>query len=298
MDTNSRPARLRVGIIGAGRVGSALGAALASVGHAVVAATAVSSGAKNRVRRRLPDVPLRPADEVIAEADLVLIAVPDDVLPELVGGLANYWKPGQLVAHVSGSHGLGVLEPALRAKALPFAIHPVMSFTGRDEDLERLNGISYGVTAPEPLRHVAQALVIEIGGEPVWIADELRPLYHAGLAVAANHLVTLIAEGADVLRAAGVQRPDVMLAPLVGAALDNGLRFGDAGLTGPVVRGDAETVAAHLAALNSKMPDAVAAYQAMARRTADRALGAGRLSATDAEALLEVLASRPHGASA
>src|SRR6185436_9709912 len=121
----------------------------------------------------------------------------------------------------------------------------------------------YGVTAPDVLRPAAEALVVEMGGEPVWIAEELRPLYHSALVVGANYLVTLISEAMDLLARAGVEQPGVVLAPLVGAALDNALRSGDAALTGPVVRGDAGTVARHLDTLRDRAPESVAAYLAM-----------------------------------
>ena len=147
-----------------------------------------------------------------------------------------------------------MLDPALRAGALPLALHPAMTFTGTPVDVQRLAGCSFGVTAPEELRLAAEALVIEMGGEPEWIAEEARPLYHAALALGANHLVTLVAQSMELLRAAGVEAPDRMLGPLLGAALDNALRSGDAALTGPVARGDAGTVAAHVAELRSARP--------------------------------------------
>ncbi|HEX3812130.1 MAG TPA: DUF2520 domain-containing protein [Mycobacteriales bacterium] len=299
MDTTQRAGRLAVGIVGAGRVGSVLGAALIRAGHRVVAACGVSQFSVRLAERHLPGVPLVAPDEVLRDADLVLLAVPDDALPDLVAGLAEtgQWRPGQLVAHVSGAHGLAVLEPATRHGALPLALHPAMTFTGRPEDADRLSGICFGVTAPDPLRPVAEALVVEMGGEPIWVAEEARPLYHAALAVGANHLITLVAESADLLRRAGVDRPALVLGPLLGAALDNALRSGDAALTGPVARGDARTVEAHLSTLRRVAPDSVASYVALARLTADRALAAGRLDAGQAEALLGVLASRSDGRS-
>jgi len=292
MDTSERAGRLTVGVLGAGRVGSVLGAALARAGHHIVAASGVSRASLALAERHLPGVPLLPADEVVVRAELVVLAVPDDALATLVAGLAetDTWRPGQLVAHVSGAHGLGVLDPAIRHGALPLALHPVMTFTGRPEDADRMAGVSFGVTAPEQLRPVAEALVVEMGGEPVWITEEARPLYHAALAVGANHLVTLVAESADLLRRAGVERPALLLGPLLGAALDNALRSGDAALTGPVARGDAGTVEAHLATLRRYAPESVPGYVALARLTADRALAAGRLDAGQAEALLGVLA--------
>ena len=153
-----------------------------------------------------------------------------------------------------GRYGTAVLDPALRAGALPLALHPAMTFTGTPVDVQRLAGCSFGVTAPEELRLAAEALVIEMGGEPEWIAEEARPLYHAALALGANHLVTLVAQSMELLRAAGVEAPDRMLGPLLGAALDNALRSGDAALTGPVARGDAGTVAAHVAELRAHAP--------------------------------------------
>jgi predicted short-subunit dehydrogenase-like oxidoreductase (DUF2520 family) len=288
---NEHPARLRVGVIGPGRAGIALGRALARAGHEITGASAVSEASKQRARDNFPLARLTEPAQVLADADLVLMTVPDDVLPGLVEGLAATGAPyaGRLVAHASGAHGVRILDPATRAGALPLALHPVMTFTGREDDVDRIKGVCFGVTAPDPLRAPAEALVIEMGGEPVFIAEQDRPLYHAALAFAANHLVTLVAEAASLLEQAGADNPGRMLGPLLGAALDNALRFGDAGLTGPVARGDSSTVASHLAAIEAADRGALPAYLALARLTADRALAAGRLSAGDAERLLDVL---------
>ncbi|MFI6937206.1 Rossmann-like and DUF2520 domain-containing protein [Streptomyces sp. NPDC050287] len=297
-DTQDRPARLTVGVVGAGRVGPALAASLQLAGHRPVAASGVSDASRRRAAQLLPDVPLVPPAEVMERADLVLLTVPDDVLPGLVKGLAETGavRPGQLLVHTSGRYGAKVLDPALRAGALPLALHPAMTFTGTPVDVQRLAGCSFGVTAPQELRLAAEALVIEMGGEPEWIAEEMRPLYHAALALGANHLVTLVAQSMELLRASGVEAPDRMLGPLLGAALDNTLRSGDAALTGPVARGDAGTVAAHVEELRKHAPQAVAGYLAMARATADRALAHGLLKPELAQDLLGVLAHGTNGA--
>ena len=285
------PARLRVGVIGTGRVGTVLGAALARAGHHVVAVSAVSDASVQRAARMLPGVPRKDPPAVLADADLVLLTVPDDALPDLVAGLVATDAPveGRLLAHASGRYGTAVLDRATRRGGLPLALHPVMTFAGRPDDLDRLSGICFGITAPDQLRSVAEALVIEMGGEPVFIAEESRPLYHAALASGANHLVTLVVQAADLLGQAGVPDPSRMLTPLLGAALDNALRLGDAGLTGPVARADADTVASHVAALREASPEALRAYVALARLTADRALAAGILDPPAAQRLLEVL---------
>jgi predicted short-subunit dehydrogenase-like oxidoreductase (DUF2520 family) len=288
----THPAQLRVGVVGAGRAGTALATALSRAGHRIVAASAVSAASRERIERFLPGTPvLEPAD-VLDVTDLVLLTVPDDALAGLVSGLAATGAPlaGRLLAHASGRHGLAVLEPAVRKGALPLALHPVMTFTGRPDDVDRLAGISFGVTAPDALRPVAEVLVLEMGGEPVFIAEEYRDLYHAALAGAANHLVTQVVQACDLLAIAGVAQPARMLGPLLSAALDNSLRLGDAALTGPVARGDAETVAGHVAALQLAAPEALPAYLAMARLTASRAMAAGLLGAPDAQRLLDVLA--------
>ncbi|MET0424343.1 MAG: Rossmann-like and DUF2520 domain-containing protein [Actinoplanes sp.] len=275
-------ARLTVGVVGAGRVGAVLGAALDRAGHRVVAAAAVSAASRDRAKRLLPGAAIRPADEVARAADdLLLLSVPDDALAGVVAGLAatGALRPGQIVAHTSGAHGLAVL-----GEVAGLALHPAMTFTGADTDLDRLPGIAWGVTATD--RAFATRLVADLGGVPEWIAEQSRPLYHAALAHGANHLVTLVNDAADALRAAGVEDPRRVLAPLLTAALDNALRLGDEALTGPVSRGDAGTVSKHLDRLPA---ETVPAYLSLARRTADRAIAAGRLRPQDAAPLLDVL---------
>jgi predicted short-subunit dehydrogenase-like oxidoreductase (DUF2520 family) len=291
-DAPQHPARLDVGVIGAGRVGTALAVALGRAGHKITGASAVSDASRRRVERFLPAVEVLQPAEVISKADLVLLTVPDDALSGLVTGLAATGAPlaGRLLAHTSGRYGVAVLEPAATLGALPLALHPVMTFTGRSDDVDKLAGICFGVTAPPALRPAAEVLVMEMGGEPVFIAEEDRPLYHAALAGGANHLVTLVVQAADLLARAGVGQPGRMLGPLLSAALDNALRLGDAGLTGPVARGDAETVQGHVEALRKAAPEALAAYLALARLTATRALAAGTLTAPNAQLLLDVLA--------
>jgi predicted short-subunit dehydrogenase-like oxidoreductase (DUF2520 family) len=274
-----------------------LASALRAAGHAVVGASGVSDASLERIDTLLPGVPVLAIPDVVERAELVLLTVPDDELPPLVRGLADTgaWQTGQLVVHTSGRYGVAVLEPARRAGAIPLALHPAMTFTGTSMDLPRLADCCFGVTAPGPVLPVAEALVVEMGAEPVVVAEEARPLYHAALAHGSNHLVTLVAQAAQLLRQAGVEHTDRVLEPLLSAALDNALRRGDDALTGPVARGDAGTVAAHrrtlaAAAAASGSADVLQTYRVLARATAERALASGRLRAEAAEALLEALA--------
>ena len=291
MSAIPRP-RLTVGVVGVGRVGSALAVALSRAGHVVTAVSGVSDASRRRAADRLPSAAVEPADDVVRHAELILLTVPDDALAQVVNGLASVgaFRPGQIVLHTSGRHGLDVLDPATKAGALALALHPAMTFAGGAEDVERLVGTSFGVTAPEEYRAVGEALVVEMGGEPVWVPEELRVLYHAALTWGANYLTTLVTTAAELLAQAGAERPDLLLAPLLGAALDNALRRGDAALTGPVSRGDAGTVAAHLDVLRRNAPEVVPAYVALARLTAGRAIRDGRLDPAQAAALLDTLA--------
>jgi predicted short-subunit dehydrogenase-like oxidoreductase (DUF2520 family) len=287
---------LTVGIVGAGRVGTAIGAALARAGHQLTGASGRSDASAARIAQVIPGTPRRAPEDVVRQAELVVFAVPDDALGPLVARLAEVgaFRPGVIVAHTSGSHGTGVLQPATAQGALPIALHPAMTFAGAPDDVDRLTaGISFGVTAPDEWKPLVTALIAELGGFPEWIPDDRRALYHTALAHGANHLVTLVNEAMDRLRDAGVAHPDRVLSPLLHAALDNALAMGDAALTGPVSRGDVGTLAKHLRALAEVAPDSVPTYLALARRTADRAIASGRLAATDAEPLLDVLASQP-----
>ncbi|HET8643565.1 MAG TPA: DUF2520 domain-containing protein [Pseudonocardiaceae bacterium] len=291
-----RPARLAIGVVSAGRVGAVLGAALTRAGHVVIATSGVSRASVRRAEELLAGSPLLPPDEVVRLADLVLLAVPDDVLPGLVRGLAGAgeFRAGQIVAHTCGAHGVSVLEPAVRLGVLPLALHPVMTFTGRAEDVARLAACSFGVTAAdEPGWSVAEALVVEMGAEPVRVPESARPLYHAALAHGANHLAALVADAADVLRRAGIGSAERMLGPLLSAALDNTLRHGDRALTGPVSRGDVDTVRVHRRVIAERMPELTDAYRALAERTAHRAAAAGLIDSAAATAVLAALLEEP-----
>lgn len=275
-----------ISVIGAGRVGTALAVALASAGHGIAAVSTVAH--RERVGRLLPGTPVLPPDEVAATGDVVIIAVPDDVLAGLVRSLAGL-RRGCFVVHTSGAHGLEPLRPA---GDLIAAVHPAMTFTG---EATPTAGVTFGVTASPAAEERAARLVADLGGAPEWIAERDRTLYHAALAHGANHLVTLVNEAVDRLRDAGVRAPERVLRPLLAAALDNSLERGDAALTGPVSRGDAGTVAGHLEALGAVAPESVPPYVALARRTTQRAIAAGRLP--EAAELLNALGAfdlEPH----
>jgi predicted short-subunit dehydrogenase-like oxidoreductase (DUF2520 family) len=224
---SARDGRLGVGIIGAGRVGPVLGAALAAAGHALVGITASSDDERDRIESMLPGVPILEVQAVVERSELVVIAIPDDQLVELVAGLAQLgaWQPGQLVLHTSARFGTAVLDPARAVGAIPLAVHPALAFTGTSVDLVRLRDAWCAVTAPGPVLPIAQALVVEMGAEPIVIDEDDRPAYAEALAAASQFSTAIIEQSIGALRLIGVDEPGRVLAGLVRSAVDNALQL-------------------------------------------------------------------------
>ena len=218
-----RDGRLGVGIVGAGRVGPVIGAALAGAGHAVVGITSGSDD--ERVAAVLGDVPVLDAPEVLRRSELVIVAVPHDELPTLVSGLAGVgaWQPGQLVLHTDPAFGIGVLDPARRAGAIPLAVHPAVAFTGTSIDLRQLHDAYAAVTAPAAVLPIAQALAVELGCEPVVVAEEDRAAYAEGIATATEFSASIVRQATALLRQAGIAEPGRYLSTLAHSAVDRAL---------------------------------------------------------------------------
>ena len=282
---------LRAGVVGAGRVGAVLAAALRAAGHEIVAVAGESDASRARIDALLPGVPVAKPSLVARSCDLLLLTVPDDMLGNVATMLSasGAIRPGQYVVHTSGRHGLAVLADAALAGARTVAMHPAMTFTGTAVDLERLPGCTFGVTAAPAEGPFAERLVADLGGRPTWVPEEYRTLYHAGLAHGANHLVTLVAEAVEILTAAGSSDPAATLRPLLSAALDNALRQGDSALTGPIVRGDANTVRDHLSDIAANAPHTLPSYLALARATLSRVVTDGRVLPIRARKISQIL---------
>jgi len=235
----NRASRLGVGIIGAGRVGPVLGAALAGAGHALTGITPGSD--EERVEAILPGVPVLDALEVVRRSELVLIAVPHDDLADLVSGLADLgaWQPGQLVLHTDPAFGTGVLAPAAARGAIPLAVHPAIAFTGSSMDLRQLANAYAAVTAPAPVLPIAQALAVELGCEPVVIAEADRAAYAEGIAIATEFSRSIVAQAAELLRIAGVPHPGSYLSVLAHSTLDHALAAAGSAGAGPLGPGEA-----------------------------------------------------------
>ncbi|MDQ1554459.1 MAG: hypothetical protein QOK46_1537, partial [Microbacteriaceae bacterium] len=220
-----RSGRLGVGIVGAGLVGPIIGAALAGAGHAIVGISAISEGSRERAEAILPGVPILEVPEILERSELVILAVPATELEALVTGLAatGSWQAGQLVLHTAAEFGVGVLAPAMAAGAIPLAIHPIMSFTGSTIDLARMAESYFAVTAPAPVLPIGQALAVEMGGEPIVVAEADRAAYAEAISTATSFSTAIVDQATGLLASIGIEAPGTVLGPLVRSAVDNAL---------------------------------------------------------------------------
>jgi predicted short-subunit dehydrogenase-like oxidoreductase (DUF2520 family) len=218
-----RDGRLGVGVIGGGRVGPVVAAALAGAGHLLTGITAGSDA--DRLEAMLPGVPTLTADEVVRRSELVVITVPSGELGSLVAGLADLgaWQVGQLVLHTDAAQGLGVLAPAAARGAIPLAIHPAIAFTGTSTDLRALQGAYAAVTAPAAVLPIAQALAVEMGCEPVVVSDRDRPAYGEAISTATEFSASIVRQATALLATAGVDEPGRYLSALVHTTVDRAL---------------------------------------------------------------------------
>lgn len=218
-----REGRLGVGIVGAGRVGPVIGAALAGAGHAITGITRGSD--EERASAVLPDAPVLDAPEVLRRSELVVLAVPRAELPGLVSGLAaaGHWQMGQLVLHTDASHGIEVLRPAAEKGAIPLAVHPAMTFTGTSIDLRQLAATYAAVTAPSAVLPIAQALAVELGCEPIVVAEGDRPAYAEAIATASEFSRQIVQQATGILRGIGIDNPGGFLSSLVRSTVDHAL---------------------------------------------------------------------------
>jgi predicted short-subunit dehydrogenase-like oxidoreductase (DUF2520 family) len=282
-----------VAVVGAGRVGTALGVLLDRAGHRVVAVSG-REASRARAEAWLPGVPFRSAADAARAAEVVVLGVPDDVLRPVCEeiALAGGFGEGRSVAHLSGAAPLLVLGPAEAVGARILSMHPMQTFPDVESGIERLPGSHVAVTAREEAGYATgERLARDVGGLPFRLSEERKPLYHAAAVFCSNYLVAVEGIAERLFRAAGLASPLEMFAPLAEASLANVLRAGPAAaLTGPAVRGDAGSVRRNLEALTEHAPDAVPAYVALAAAALDLAEESGRLTPEGRAEVEEVLA--------
>jgi predicted short-subunit dehydrogenase-like oxidoreductase (DUF2520 family) len=297
-----------VAIVGAGRLGGAIGRLLAQAGYRILGVACRSRRAAVAAGRFIgAGEPTTDLARAVAGADIVLITTPDREIraaSECIargGGL----RPGALVVHASGAQTRDLLAAAREAGAVRAVIHPLQSIPSREQGVLNVPGSFFRIEADPGALRRARALVRALGGRelalPRWKSDpESAALYHAGAVAASNYLVTLLDFAVRHLGALGADRRQALkaLLPLAQGTLANVERLGiPQALTGPIARGDTPTVAGHLAALRSRAPELVELYRLLARQTVPLARERGGLTERGAEELLRVVReqTRPPG---
>ncbi|MEO6350336.1 MAG: DUF2520 domain-containing protein [Candidatus Limnocylindrales bacterium] len=281
----------RIGFVGAGRVGTVLGAAFARAGWDVTSVASRNEDRRSRFAARVPGARTwaEPA-AVLDDADLIFLTIPDDAIAGMASSLHLY--SGQAVVHTSGALSASVLEPALAAGTSAGSFHPLVAFADIDQALSDLAGATVAIEGDESLMPLLAELAESIGARPVTLPDGGKTAYHAAAMMAAGGLVGLLDAIASVARLAGLDERAAMAvyAPLARQALANAERLGiDAALTGPLLRGDVGTLRGHLDVLGEQAPDAIPLYVEAARREVAIALRRGDLGedrAADIERLL------------
>jgi predicted short-subunit dehydrogenase-like oxidoreductase (DUF2520 family) len=284
-----------VGIVGAGPVGTALGVALDRAGWPVGAVASRDAERRTRFRERVPGARgFAEANALVDDVELVILAVPDDAVARVAGSLRLY--AGQAVVHTSGVLGAEVLEAAMAAGTQAGAFHPLVAFADLDRALEALHGATIAIEGDEDLAAHLAEMAEAIGGVPVRLPPGSKAAYHAAAVLAAGGVVGLLDTIREIGGLLGLDEAGALgiYTPLLQQSVANASALGvAAALTGPATRGDAGTVAAHVAVLGRDAPDALPVYRALVERDARLALERGSLSPEAAERLRTALAGDP-----
>ena len=282
-----------VGIVGAGSVGLALGIALDRAGWPVGAVASRDPGRRERFRSRVGSArAFAEAAALVDDVELVILAVPDDVVPTLAASLRLY--AGQAIVHTSGLLGAEVLAPALAAGSQAGAFHPLVAFADLDRALAALQGATIAIEGDDDLAAHLAEMADAIGGVPVRLAPGSKASYHAAAVLSAGGVVALLDTIREVAAAVGLDEEGALriYLPLLEQTVANARALGvAAALTGPATRGDAGTVRAHLAALEASAPSAVPVYRALLARSVTVAEDRGALAPEASARLRAALAA-------
>ena len=282
---------MRLALVGAGRVGTAVAFLLRESGHEIFGVSSRTEASAQAAATRLGAQAFVPNPGQVIDADLVLIGVPDGNIRDVAVSLAPSVRAGSVVAHLSGSLGRGVLDSLSEARTC--ALHPFQACPDVDTAIRRLPGSAWGVTAPDPETEGWASELIErdLSGIPVVVRDEDRALWHAAAVATSNGVAALLGASEAMLAAIHIEDPGRILTPIATGTLANASEGGGgaATLTGPVVRGDATTVKRHMDALSERTPELLPVYRAAARLILESAAISGRISASQRNAIEEVV---------
>ena len=280
-------------IIGAGMVGTAIGSLLKKAGYEIVAIADKSAAALQRTQPYTSGKSYRKPQEVLRETDCILITTPDDIILSICRDIAQ--SPlikGKYIFHMSGAGGLDLLEPAKKAGAAVGSIHPLQSFSSIDNAIQNIPSSYFGITADAKAVKVAEAIVLALGGIPIYITAKQKPLYHAAACVASNYLVSLLNVVESIYQSIGISEKDAKKAylPLIYGSLKNIEISGSIqALTGPIARGDSGTIQKHVDAINADLPQYASLYSSLGLVTVNLARKKGTLNSRQAKQISDIL---------
>jgi predicted short-subunit dehydrogenase-like oxidoreductase (DUF2520 family) len=275
------PSPFSFALIGAGRVGTAVGELLRRAGHHPVAVASRSELSAARAAGLLgcPVLEIGPA---VLGAEVVVIGVPAGALEEIATTMAPELRTDTVVVHLAGAVGLAPLTPALAVGALGAALHPVQACPDVDTAIARLPGSAWGITAGETVESWARSLVADdLGGLPVMVEEEARPLWHAAAVMTSNGVAALLTIGESLLDSISIANAEEVLGPLAHGTVQNAVDGGGGGatLTGPIVRGEYDAIANQMKAIESTDGELLPAFRLGARLILEAATASGRISA-------------------
>lgn len=248
-------------VIGAGRAGGSLARAATAAGHRVIGVLS---------RRPQHEFPALDWDEPLPGCDLAIVAVSDGAIRDVAERLGPRWNPGIPAVHVSGFASVDALEAIAATGALVGSFHPLQTLPDPERGAAALPGAWAAITASDPLAGLLETFAESLGMRPFSLADSAKPLYHAAAAAAANYVVESLGVAADLLEAAGVDMR--VVEPLTRRVVENVFDVGPAAaLTGPIARGDLDTVKGQMRAADSVSPEVGEQFRLLARATALRA---------------------------
>ncbi len=214
--------------MGSDTIGVAIATALQEAGHLVVAIPKTQDDSQDKLQALFPTAKELSSEETLSTTDLVLLAIPSAEISDTVSNLANSnsWRPGQLVVHFAAEYGYEILQEAMSQGAISLAIHPAMHFTGTSLDLRRMKESYFAVSAPQVALPIVQALVIEMGAEPIVIEASQRESYAEAIEVASNFSAMIVNQAVGLLEQVGVPNPELVIAPVIESAVDQALSKG------------------------------------------------------------------------
>lgn len=221
----AREGQLDVGVIGAGDAGVVIAAALADAGHRLIGLSTSSEKNRERVASMLPGADILEIPTIIERSSLIVIALPDDQIGPFVDGIsaAGLWQPGQIAVHLAAGYGVSILAPAIARGVIPIALRPNLVFTGTSIDRVRLRETTAAITCPAPVLPIAQALAIEIGCEPIIVAEEHRASYAEAIDVVSTFSRAIIEQASGILRNIGVENPAAVISSVAKTSVSNAL---------------------------------------------------------------------------